>query len=153
MIFVMGQTPLSVMMCEPASPFSGLSSPRNGPPNVVPGLLNDPSSTIIDDSLAGSYYTLPQRQPVVLGNSTTFYPESSFFLSLATAALEYDTSTLHLICHRPVAGKDDEVAESVLARELYRMSCWSRLKFGLEGLPGHLAAVHAVQDVLAVDGE
>lgn len=149
----MTQTPLSVMMSDPASLSSDLTLPRNGPPNAVPGLLNDPSSTINDDSLTGSFYTLPQRQPVMLEDSTCYYPESSFLLSLATPSLEYETSTLHLICHRPVAGTEDEVAESVLAKEMYRMSCWSRLKFGLEGLPGHLAAVRAVQDALSFGEE
>lgn len=146
--------PLSVMMCEPSSFASGPSPLRNGPPNVVPGLLNDPSTTIIDDSLAGSYHTLPQRQPIILENAACYYPESSILISLATPSLEYDTSTLHVICHKPVPGVEDEVAENVLAREMYRMSCWSRLKFGLEGLPGHLAAVRAVravQDALAID--
>lgn len=144
---------MSVMMSEPAHHSSGLSPPRNGPSNVVTGLLNDPSSTIIDDSLAGSYYTLPQRQPVVLEDSTCYYPDSSFLLSLATSTLEFDTSTLHVLCHRPIPGKEDEVAETILARELYRMSCWSRLKFGLGGLPGHLAAVRAVQDAFAMEDE
>lgn len=145
--------PMSVMMSEPAVSSSGPSPPRNGPPNVVPGLLNDPSSTITDDSLAGSYYTLPQRQPVILEDSTCVYPDSSFLLSLATPTLEYNTSTMHVLCHRPVPGKDDEVVDAVLARELYRMSCWSRLKFGLDGMPGHLAAVQAVQDAFVIEDE
>lgn len=147
---------MSIMMSEPALHSSGPSPPRNGPSNVVPGLLNDPSSSIIDDSLAGSYYTLPQRQPVILKDSTCYYPDSTFLLSLATPApaMQYETSTMHVLCHKSVPGKEeDEVAESVLAKEMYRMSCWSRLKFGLEGLPGHLAAVRAVQEAFALDDE
>lgn len=151
-LFVTCNVPMSIMMSEPASPRSGPSAPRNGPANVIPGLINDPLSKITDDSLAGSFYTLPQRHPVTIEN-TTWYPESTFLVSLATPSLEYETTTIHLLCHRPVPGDDDEVVETVLAREMYRMGCWASVKFGLDGLPGHLAAVRAVQDSLAVDDD
>lgn len=92
---------------------------------------------------------MSERQPVKVGDTITF-PESSFLVSLATPTLEHTTSTMHLLYHRPVPGKEEEQAEAVLARELHRMSCWSRLKFGLDPMPGHLGAVRAIQDVLAV---
>jgi hypothetical protein len=135
------------MMSEPAS-VSGSTVPRNGPPNAQPGIINDPTTTIVDESLAGSYLVLSQRQPVVLEKST-IYPESTYLLSLATPTLEHDTSSVHLLFHRPPPGHDDEAVETVLAKELYRMGCWARVKFGLEGLPGHLAAVRAITGALA----
>lgn len=135
------------MMSE-ASSDPGLIIPRNGPPNAQPGLINDPTTVVVDESLAGSHFALPLRQPVVI-EGTTIYPESSFLLSTATPTLEHDTSTVHLLFHRPAPGKDDEEAEMVLAKELYRIGCWSRVKFGLHGLPGHLAAVRAVVDSMA----
>lgn len=148
-LYVTSNEPMSIMMSEAASSSDlAIAIPRNGPPNVQPGIVNDPTTIIADESLAGSHFVLPHRQPVVVENSTV-YPESSFLVSLATPTLDHDTSCVHLLFHRPAPGKDDEEAETVLARELYRIGCWSRVKFGFDGLPGHLAAVKAIIDGLA----
>lgn len=139
------------MMTDLANPTQSLARPRNGPPNVPLGIINDPTTLMYDDSLAASYHAMPTRQPVSIGpGETTVYPESTILLSLNTPALEYATSSIHVLYKRPPPGKDDEVPEKVLATELYRASCWSRIKFGHDALPGHLASVHSVLDVLDI---
>jgi hypothetical protein len=87
------------------------------------------------------------RQPIPCGD-TTIYSDTSFFLSLSSPSLEYDTSTYHILCHRPPPGKEEEETEKELANEMYRSACWARMKFGMEELPAALAAVRAVCDGL-----
>jgi hypothetical protein len=149
-IFIIKTQPITIMMCDP-SPTTGndhIHRPRPGPANVPQGILTDPSTTIIDESQTGTYIPLSQRQPIPSGESS-IYSASSFLLSLASSTMEYSTSTYHVMFHRPSPGKEDVNVDQELAGEMYRLSCWGGMRFGLEGLPAPLAAVDAVRDALS----
>lgn len=146
-LFIVRPEPMSIFICDAARTETDTSRPRPIPPNVPPGIINDLSASIIDESLSATYCTMSTRQPVPCGNEI-IYSDTSFLLSLASSATEYYTSTYHVLAHRPAPGKEEEETEKELATEMYRSACWARMKFGMEGLPAALAAVKAVGEVL-----
>jgi hypothetical protein len=132
-------------MCDP-SPSHGIShKSKPGPSNVPLGMLNDPATLLVDESLAGTYSTFSHRQPVPSGDKLV-YSTSSFLLSLASWNLEYNTSIYHVMFHRPAPVSLDGDQEKELANQMYKMGCWGRMRFGLEGLPAHLAALVVVDE-------
>lgn len=133
------------MMCDPSPSSSRIPKPKPGPANVPQGMLTDPSTTIFDESQAGTYLPLSQRQPIPSGGGT-IYSASSFLLSLASSTLEYNTSTYHVVWHRPSPGTEDADVAHELAGQMYRLACWGGMRFGLEALPAPLAAIGAVRE-------
>lgn len=111
-------------------------------------MLNDPSTLLVDETLAGTYSTFSQRQSIPSGDGLV-YSASSILLSLASSNLDYDTSTYHVMYHRPAPVNLDGDQEKELANELYKMACWGRMRFGLDGLPAHLAALVVVDEAFS----
>jgi hypothetical protein len=138
-------------MCDTPPPVGHKPRPTPGPPNVQQSILNDSSTIILDESLAGTYVPLAQRQPILVGDSI-IYSASTFLMSLAASNLSYDTSIYHCMYHRPVPGREEEDSDRELANELYRLACWGRMRFGLERLPAPLAAVAVLNEALAAAG-
>ena len=151
-IFIAKAEPITVMMCDPSPSTSQIPKPRSGPANVPQSIFIDPSTTIIDESQAGAYLPFSQRQPIP-SSSGVVYSTSSFLLSLTSSNCEYKTSTYHLIWHRPVPGTEEDDVDRELAGEMYRLACWGEMRFGLDGLPGPLAAVDAVRDAFSGGAE
>ena len=151
-VFIARAPPITVMMCDPSPSTGHITKPKAGPANVSQGMLTDPSTTIFDESQTGAYLPLSQRQPIQSGTSV-IYSDSSFLLSIASSNLEYSTSTYHVMWHRPSPGSYEADVNQELAREMYRLTCWGAMRFGLEGLPAPLAAVGAVRDALSTGAE
>jgi len=160
------KNPVTLLMCDaPPTPGEPIPRPRPQVVNMSPAVLNDPSTRIIDESLASHYFPLPIRKAVDLPPASsssssirftthreTVYPVSSFITSLSTPTIlgGHSAMTYYVVSHSPAPGKREEDVDALLARDFYRLAALGRKRFRFNSAgPLHLEAVRAVLNGVA----
>ena len=152
-------------MSESSEPIaqSNLVAQRHG--NVGAGVLNDPATRLVDESMLGQFWPLTFRSSVSLPSTPTaadpepvnspdqltlFLP--TFILSQATPdASAHGATTYHIVAHTspddPSFKGEDPMA--LFGKEYHRLACYARARFGFEsGLPAHLECVQAANGIV-----
>ncbi|KAK4686309.1 hypothetical protein P7C73_g3822, partial [Tremellales sp. Uapishka_1] len=138
--------PLTVLMVDHPCPITRPISRARQPTAIVPSILNDPMTIILDESLLARAATFAHRLPVFLPSKETYFPQSSFVLNVSTPSLsEHRSAVYHLTSHKPVPGNENEDVVELLKKEFYKLVCLGRMRFGYEScLPAHLESVRSV---------
>ena len=162
--YTSSNNPLTLFMAESSEPTaqSNLVAQRHG--NVGAGVLNDPATRIVDESMLGQFWPLTFRSSVSLpSTSTAADPDSleprsetlflpSFILSQATPdASAHGATTYHIVAHTSPDDPSfkDEDPMALFGKDYHRLACYARARFGFEsGLPAHLECVQAANGIV-----
>lgn len=150
-----------------ASPSLGLPSiiVPPAPSNIPPPVWSSASARITDNTLIVYTAKIPLRIPVSTDDADkvdrAIYPTKSFILTMHTgpdtpaappgsSSSPATTAVYHVLSHRAAPGREDEMIEEVLSREIQKSAYLARLRFGLPGRAKgvHVEAVEAIYDAL-----